>query len=119
MERKFASILTHRYFGDELSLQCYEDMLDPINMLSLKQRRNKADLVFLFKSVQGMPVLLSRRSLRVPSNSTRLTSFHVTNKPHISNPLYRLANSYNSCSNNLEVFHSCYIKFLKYLDALL
>lgn len=77
MQNKFLSIYRYRYLRDETSLSKSNNVLDVLQMNSLYHRREKADLVFLFKVLHGMAdcsELLSQICLRVPRTATRLTT---------------------------------------------
>ena len=53
-KNKFISIMKHRYLKDDVPRKNYEDALKRFKFLSLHRRREKADLLFLFKVTHGL-----------------------------------------------------------------
>lgn len=115
VQNKFISIFKYRYLenGDPcLNGVCNSQL---VNLLSLQQRRVKADLLFLFKTLHGSinsPSLLSEVSLRVPRVPTRLqSSFYIARHFSNLNPIQRSAECYNRYSDTIDIFNSCGSKF--------
>lgn len=110
VQQKFMSIFKHRYLTkDEHSLN-YSDLLEHVRLLSLQQRRQKADLLFLFKALHGLidsPSLLSELNIRVPRVPTRLNSpFYMSKSIGQICPMPRLLGCYNSYAERLDIFDS-------------
>lgn len=104
----------------------YTDLLTNLNMQTLKDRRQTADLIFLFKLIHNQiecPDLLEniyfnvpQRSLRT-NNSTFHISFHSTNYGFYS-PLQRISRLGNLASESLDLFN-CSLNQLRNLNTLI
>lgn len=120
VQNKFLSIYRYRYLRDETSLSKGNNVLDVLQMNSLYHRREKADLVFLFKVFHGMAdcsELLSQISLRVPRTATRLTtSFYSPRTLNILDPMFRMCRAYNGIGSDLDIF--CVTEFVRSLRFL-
>lgn len=110
------------------SWQCkisYEKTLERFQMVSLEKRRNKLDLMFLFKLLRNhtdCPLLLSKIKFKVPFRYPRyktkpLTTPRRRTKLGSNSPLYRLSNMYNKLSDNADIHHDSMATFSKLTNS--
>ena len=122
IQKTFISIFIHRYLtSDDHSLN-YEALLKRIKLLGLYRRREKADLLFLFKTLHGSidsPGLLSELRFRVPRVATRLNSpFYIPVPFSTICPIPRLLECYNGYAEKLDIFDSSSNKFGHSVESL-
>lgn len=115
VQQKFISIFKYRYLAVNEHLSGYEAELRRVNILSLCQRREKADILFLYKVLHGLidsSTLLSALNLRIPRVNARLRSpFYTTNNLNKQCPLVRSSELYNVHTEKLDIFDSCFQAF--------
>lgn len=91
---KFLLIYSYRYFRDRLHL-VHNSFVMSDHLPRLNQRRDKADLLFLFKEVHGIidgPTLLAHIFLRIPHTATRMPMpFYVPCPSNNHYPPFRMA----------------------------
>lgn len=121
VQKKFLSIYNHRFARNDSGSRSNAAGL--LSLPSLCCRRNRADLLFLYKLVHGIiscPVLLNCLNFRIPRKLTRENRpFHVTACLCEHSTIGRIQRLYNAYFLELDVFHSSQSLFCSELCTVL
>lgn len=113
VQKKFLSVYNHRFAKND-SGSC-SNIIELLSLPSLRCRRNRADLFFLFKLVHGTiscPILLNNINFRIPRKLTRESRpFLVTTRLCQHSTLNRIQSLYNSYFLDLDVFDGSQLSF--------
>lgn len=116
VQNKFISIFNHR-FGDSSNYN--PGSPSSLTLSCLTSRRNKADILFLFKIMHGIVScgeLLQHVRLYVPQKWTRKhDTFCNPNCLRVLCPVCRLQCTYNRYSDYLDIFNDCPTLFRKHV----
>lgn len=117
IERVQKRFLYHLSYSQNLckSLRSYSARLNHFRMESLKTRRVRADLIFVFKLMHGIidcPELLQRISLNVPKVSARVIRDAPFTLPICRTnvgdhaPINRIMALYNTLKHSIDIYHT-------------
>lgn len=113
VQKKFLSIYNHRFAN--LDIAPCTGTVGLLSLPSLRDRRNRADLLFLFKLLHGnitCPELLSCVMFRIPRKITREhRPFHVPPCHHEHSTVHRIQSLYNAYFRDLDIFHNSLSSF--------
>lgn len=127
LEKLQKQFLYHLTYANNLChyLRSYVSRLNHFNMVTLEQRRNIADIVFLRKLIIGRidsPHLLQKVNLLVPRSSSRLQNRRTFQLPSCRtnygqhSPMYRMCSSYNKVCKDLDVFNDSTVSIKLFLS---
>lgn len=123
LEKVQKRFLYHLSFKDNLSrsLRSYTSRLEKYKIETLKVRRDRADLIFLYKLLHGLiecPDLLHLITLNVPKLSARVIKLAPFTLPNIKTnlgqhaPIFRIMSLYNAHKEDIDIYHTS-VKKLK------
>lgn len=116
VQNKFISIFNHRF-----GVSSNNNLGSPssLTLPCLTSRRNKADILFLFKIIHGIVScgkLLQHVPLYVPQKLTRKhDTFYNPKCLRVLCPMFRLQCTYNRYSDYLDIFYDCPTLFRKHV----
>lgn len=116
VQNKFISIFNYRFGG---SCNYNHGSSSPLMLSCLTSRRNKADVLFLFKLIHGTVScgeLLQHVPLHVPQKLTRKhDTFYNPKCLRVLCPMFRLQCTYNRYSDCMDIFNDCPSLFRKHV----